>query len=213
MQTELEAKWLDIDHDEFRKKLIQLGAKPVRPKTDMTRVVFDPPGCDSTYEWARVRDEGDRITMSYKRTDNRGLTGTKEVCLVVDSFAVAVDFLLATGFRQKAFQETRRETWELDGAEIDLDEWPWLPPFVEIETETETAMLKIATKLDLKMSNAMYGAAGFVYERYYAVSIDDVNAWPEIKFLDTPEWLEKLKRNQDSTDRKTHRADQTRATS
>ena len=194
METELEAKWLDINHDEFREKLVKLGAKQIRPKTDMVRAVFDIPSGKSNKEWVRVRDEGDQITMSYKRNEDKSLTGTKEICVVVDDFSKIVDFLIATGFQQKSFQETRRETWVFDGAEIDLDEWPWLPTFIEIETKTEEAMHQIARKLDLDIKNAMHAAVDLVYEKYYAVTPEEVNSWPAIKFSNVPEWLEKVRR-------------------
>jgi adenylate cyclase class 2 len=194
MNTEIEAKWLDIDHDKFREKLKNLGAKQVRPKTDMTRTVFDLPDKNSRREWVRVRDEGDKITLSYKKTEDESLTGTKEICVEVDDFDNTVAFLTATSFRQKSFQETRRETWELDGAEIDLDEWPWLPPFVEIETKTEVEMQKIAEKLDLSLTDAMHASVDLVYQKYYDVSTEDINKWPEARFGDVPEWLEKTRK-------------------
>jgi adenylate cyclase class 2 len=193
MNTEIEAKWLDLDHDEIRAKLQKLGAKQVREKTDMTRAVFDLPK-PSLNEWVRVRDEGNQITMSYKIHDDSSLTGTREICLTVDNFANAVDFLRALGLSQKAFQETRRETWSLDGAEIDLDEWPWLPPFIEIEAESTEQVENIARKLGLAMNDSVSGAADAVYAKYYQVDTNDVNQWPEIKFGPVPDWLEKVRR-------------------
>ncbi|MDR2063369.1 MAG: MBL fold metallo-hydrolase [Candidatus Nomurabacteria bacterium] len=142
----------------------------------------------------RVRDESDRVTMSYKQTADDSLTGTKEICLVVDDYDKAVDFLKQIGMVQKSTEETRRESWTLDGAEIELDEWPWLPAFVEVETENEADMGKIADKLGLKMSEAMHGSVDIVYEKYYAVTCDEVNAWPEIRFGAVPEWLERKRR-------------------
>ena len=194
MKTEIEAKWLNIDHDELRKKLIKLGAKQVRPKTDMTRTTFDLPNEKSTGEWVRVRNEGDKITLSYKRNDGQSLTGTKEICLIVDNYQSAIDFLNTTGFRQKSFQETRRETWILDGAEIDLDEWPWLPTFIEIETKSEADMKKIIKKLELDMKDAMYSSADLVYQKYYDVTTEEVNQWTNIRFSAVPKRLKKVRR-------------------
>ena len=196
MNTEIEAKWLGIDHDEFREKLIKLGAKQICPKTDMVRTVFDLPGKDSNKdkEWARVRDEGDKVTMSYKRTDDRNLAGTKEICLEVDSYENAVEFMSAMGCRQKSIEETRRETWELDGAEIDLDEWPWLPPFIEIETKDEASMPVVAAKLGLDVQDAMCSSADLVYAYYYDVTPEEVNnhqgIWKEMRFSPVPKELE-----------------------
>ncbi len=197
MDIELEAKWLDINHFKLREKLKVLGALQVRPLTNMVRAVFD----DATGSmglrggWVRVRDEGDKITMSYKQVDDISLTGTKEINLVVDDFNKAVAFLKCIGLRQKSLQETKRESWILDGAEIDLDEWPWLPPFVEVEAQDEKTLINVARKLELNMEEAMHGSVDFVYEKYYDVTCEDVNSWEEIKFADgsIPEWLENKK--------------------
>jgi adenylate cyclase class 2 len=191
VQTEIEAKWLEIDHDEFRAKLKELGARQTRSLTQMVRAVFDfvDKPLSKKGGWVRVRDEGDKITLSYKQVDNKSLTGTKEVCLAVDDFGKAGEFLSQLGLRQKSIQETRRESWELDGAEIELDEWPWLPPFVEIEAKSEESMGKSAAKLGLDMSSAMHGSVDFVYEQYYNVTCDEVNNSSGVKFSEMPAWL------------------------
>ena len=83
----------------------------------MRRYTFD----DSRNEmsgkggWARVRDEGDKVTMSYKQLNDRGLHGTHETTLVVDDFERAKEFLEDLGFVVKAYQETKRELWKLGG--------------------------------------------------------------------------------------------------
>ena len=194
MEVEIEAKWLDVNHDAFRELLVSLGAIQVKKQTDMVRATFDLPGRRSNQEWVRVRDEGDKITLSYKRHDNHGLTGTKEIILKVGDFAGMVEFLEATGFRKKSLQETRRESWTLDGAEIELDEWPWLPTFVEVETKTELEMLQIIKKLGLDLNNAMYSSVDLVYARYYDVTPEEVNEWPDIRFSEVPRWLEEKRR-------------------
>ena len=85
MDVELEAKWLNIDHDKMRARLLELGAELAHEERLMTRRVFD--FADKQLEkvggWVRVRNEGDKITMSYKQLSDRSLQGTKEVNLVV----------------------------------------------------------------------------------------------------------------------------------
>jgi len=194
MTPEIEAKWLNIDHDEIRAKLQKLGAEQTRPKTDMTRAVFEDAAgkMQKKRQWVRVRDEGGQITMSLKQTFDESLCGTHEVCLNVDNFARAVEFLEQIGLVQKAFQETRRESWTLDDAEIDLDEWPWLPPFVEIEAASEEIVARVAEKLGLNMADGQPAAVDSVYAAYYDVTPADVNSWPEIRFTENvPGWLEK----------------------
>ena len=197
MTPEIEAKFLDIDHAKFRAKLRELGAVRTKKPTLMTRAVFEDATGEMTARggWAHVRDEGNQITMSYKQTNNFSLTGTSEICLKVDNFANAVEFLKNIGLKQKSFQETRRESWTLDGAEIDLDEWPWLPSFIEIEAPDEKIFASVAKKLGLNLANSLSAAVDRVYAKYYDVDFAEVNSWPEIKFTkNVPEWLAKKRR-------------------
>ena len=70
MQTEIEAKFLNIDVEKIRAKLQELGAVLQYPERLMKRKTFDFKE-KSLYEekaWVRVRDEGDKkITLSYKK--------------------------------------------------------------------------------------------------------------------------------------------------
>src|SRR3990167_10294135 len=85
----------------------------------MRRCVFDYP--DSRLKdiggWIRVRDEGDKVTFSYKQLNDRTLHGTKEIEVTVGDFEKTVDLLTAIGLAQKAYQETKREKWTLSKCE------------------------------------------------------------------------------------------------
>lgn len=191
MKTEIEAKWLGIDHEQMAKKIENLGGKLVLEKTPMIRTIFDTGKKGS---FIRVRDEHDKITLTYKRVDDEtSLIGTKEICFEVSSYDDAVEFIKTLGFEQKSIEETRREIWELDSAEISLDEWPWLPPFMEIETPDEETMKNVVSKLGLKIEDAMYASADYVYARYYDVTPDEViehqDCWKEIRFGEVPKEL------------------------
>jgi len=188
---EVEAKFI-ASHAQVRKKLQALGGKLVKPMRQMTRQNADIPGRAGDGSWLRVRDEGDgNVTMSYKCVGQRTLSGTSEICLQVDNFDNAVAFLKECNIITRNVQQTRRESWELDGAEVDLDEWPWVPPFVEIEAKDEETVLSVARKLGLDVTDAIYGSVEPLYQRYYDVTEDEVNSWPEIIFSPVPAWLEK----------------------
>jgi len=193
MQTEIEAKFTNIDKEEIRKKLEQLGSDLIHKERLMKRRVFDFPDA-RLYKiggWVRVRDEGDKITLSYKQLNDRTLHGTQEVNLVIDDFANGCRFIECLGLNEKAYQETKRESWKLGDVEIEIDEWPWSPPFMEIEGPTEEKVKNIATQLGFDWSTALYGSVEIVYQKYYDVTEEDVDSWPEIIFTPVPDWLEK----------------------
>lgn len=192
MQTEIEAKFLDVNHDEVREKLKSLGAKQEQPLREMRRKNFD--FADKRLEkvggWIRVRDEGDKITLAYKQLDHRGLDGTKEVSVDVSSFEDTCALLERTGLEQQSYQETKRESWVLDGVQIELDEWPWIKPFIEIEAPDENQLHAVAEKLGFDMKDAVHGSVEIAYQAEYDVTEEEVDHWDEILFTPVPEWLE-----------------------
>lgn len=196
MQTEIEAKWLDIDHDEFRQRLVTAGATCAHTERQMSRKVFDYPD-DRLHDiggWVRVRDEGDKVTLSYKQLNDRSLHGTKEVTVVVDDFATTCLFLESIGLESKSYQETKRESWRLGDAEIELDTWPWIPTFVEIEAKSEADLRQIAKRLGLQMQDALHGSVETAYQAVYDVTEAEIDAWQEIRFSPVPDWLLAKKR-------------------
>ncbi len=188
METEIEAKFLDVDPEEIRRQLRDLDAVLVHPEVLMKRKVFDHP-TNKQSDWLRVRDEGDRVTMSYKKVIDRTVHGTKEITIEVSDFDNACAILAAAQLRSAAYQETRRETWRLDDVEIMIDTWPWIPTFVEIEAPSEETLKSAAKKLGLEWGGALFGSVEPAYQRYYDVTEKEIDSWPEIVFSPVPDWL------------------------
>ena len=163
----------------------------------MRRRNYDFPGggLEDKLAWVRIRDEGDKVTMSYKQNQNDGLHGTVEVNVGVDNFDSSSAFLEATGMKQKSYQETKRETWMLDDVEVTIDTWPWIPPFVELEGKSEHEVKDVARKLGFDWSDALHGSVATVYQMHYDVAADEVNAWDVITFQPVPAWLDKSRRS------------------
>ena len=191
MKAEIEAKFLNIDKENIRKLLKNIGAELVQPERMMERAVFDSPNAN---EYFRVRNEGNQITMSFKRCDDRSIEGMKEICLTVDNYNNAIELLTHAIGAPKAQQETYRESWIKDGVEIDIDTWPWVPSFIEIEGPSSEAVENLANALGFKMEDAEYGSVEIVYQQIFDVTEDEINYMPEIKFTDIPEWLEARRR-------------------
>lgn len=187
MKNEIEAQFLDIDKEAMRVKLKEIGAKLEKPEVLMRRVVF----YTGEHSFARVRDEGDKIIMTYKNiSDKNSILGTKEVNVEASSYDDAILFLRGCGLEIKARQETRREIWKFDEVEICIDTWPWIPTFMEVEGPTEESVWEVAKKLGFGKDQAKFGSVDTTYQRYYGVDPDIVNLHtPEILFdIEPPEW-------------------------
>lgn len=185
MQIEYEATYTNIDKDEIRDRLKKAGALLVKPEVLQTRIVFHlPEGHVKAGGWARVRNEGDKITMSVKQSvDNGKIDEQFETCLEVSNFDEAVKLLEFLGCRRKAYQETKRELWTLCETEITIDEWPFLEPFVEIEGGSEDVVKNVSEKLNFDYTKAYFGPVGGIYSQKYGLPADIFNnQTPKIVF-------------------------------
>lgn len=191
MQTEIEAKWLAINPTDIRQGLKSAGATLIAPERTMIRRNFDYPGMrlEKVGGWVRVRNEGDKITLSYKQLNDRTVHGTKEVNVVVSDFDDTCNFLEAIGLKQTSIQETKRESWKLGDTEIEIDTWPWIPTFIEIEAKSEDELFRVAELLGLPRTEALHGSVEIAYQAVYDVSEAEIDGWEEIRFIDTPDWL------------------------
>ena len=68
MKPEIEATFLEVDHDVLRKRLQTLGGTCERPLFTMSRTVYDYPDLrlDKNRSWLRVRKEGGKTTTAFK---------------------------------------------------------------------------------------------------------------------------------------------------
>ena len=188
MKPEIEAKFLDIDHETMRVKLKELGANCAHPMRITKRKNYDFPDHRLDKEkrgWVRLRDSGDKLTLSYKQLNSREFDGTHEVTVEVDDLDAADAFLRAVGLVQENYQETKRESWTLDGCEIELDEWPWIRPFLEIEGADEQSVKDCAAKLGLDWSKVYHGSVEVAYQAEYDVDERTIDLTPRITF-ETP---------------------------
>lgn len=187
MNKEIEAKFLNINHDEIREKLSSLGAVLEQPMRIMRRVVIHSPDMTKKNAFVRVRDEGHRTTITYKQFDEDSIDGAKEYEIQVDDFDTAVSLLAASGLKYDTFQETKRENWKLGDTEIMLDEWPWLNPYIEIESRDESNVKDLALKLGFDWKDAVFGGVANAYQKQYPHiderGKDEINQrWSTIKF-------------------------------
>ena len=189
MEIEYEAVFTNIEPDSFRAVLTSAGAELARAEYMQTRSAFNLPDSVVTHKgWARVRDEGDKITMSVKSIEGEGIESQKESCVTVDSYDQAESLLTQLGCDKKAYQETKRELWMLDGVEVTIDTWPFLEPFVEVEGSSEAVVKAVAEKLGFDWAAAKFCAVDTLYSEKYDISTDQINNHtPEILFdMDNP---------------------------
>lgn len=184
MNTEIEVKVLHVNHDEVRRRLLAIGAVCVEPMRLMRRVTFDNLAMKAKNGWIRVRDEGDKITMGYKQTDSLNIDGTKEIETTVGDFDAAVAIFKQLEIDGGSFQESKRESWRLGDTQIELDEWPWLDPYIEVEAPTEELVREVVAKLGFDITKAVSGDVMAAYREQYPHigAKDTVGNLAEVRF-------------------------------
>lgn len=171
--TEFEAKFYPVNKEEYRKKLQSIGAKLSIPERKMIRFVGDIFANPSFHKnnYIRVRDEGSEIRVSYKTTTDQSgkLTDQKEIDVTVSDFNKMVKILELAGITFNKKQETLREEWEFNGANITIDTWPGLSTYSEIEAESEEKVKKIAILLDFNWDKKIITTAFEIFQKTYGL--------------------------------------------
>ncbi|HCA88115.1 MAG TPA: adenylyl cyclase [Streptomyces sp.] len=163
-QHEYEAKFLNIDVSAVREQLRAAGAQQTFERTMFTRLIFENDAVQGE-QWLRLRDEGGKTTLTLKQvSDASTIKGTTEIEVEVNDLGKTAELLGALGLRQVRYQQNYREEWQLGDINYDLDTWPDLPTFIEIEGPSEEAVRKAVTALGFDYEEARYGSIDLIYK-------------------------------------------------
>ncbi len=173
---EYEGKILDIDPVAVERVILDKGGQKLGEKF-MRRYVYDITPSDQS-QWIRLRDTAGETTLTVKQITSDAIDGTHEIEVGVDDFAATNALLGMLGFNPKSYQENRRTSFFLDGAQVEIDAWPQIPPYLEIEAGSKHEVVRVAfllgyTEADLTGKNAI-----MIYARYGI----DLNTVPELRF-------------------------------
>lgn len=186
MQQEIEAKFLNVDHDVIRTKLMKAGATLEHPMRLMRRVMLDYPDhrfqVSNQSKRLRIRDEGDKVTVTFKESNESNYA--HEVETIVSSFEEMCDVFKAIGFGTYSYQESKRETWQYSNVEVVLDEWPWLETYIEIEGPDEVSIQLAAKDLGFNWEDAEFGSVDSAYRIQYKkmTETESIGNVAEVKF-------------------------------
>jgi adenylate cyclase, class 2 len=82
------------------------------------------------------------------------------------------------GFTAKSYQENSRISYMLDGAHLEIDTWPQIPPYLEIEAESTSEVIRIAELLGYAEEELTGENTIKIYARYGL----DINTIPTLRF-------------------------------
>lgn len=177
MKTEYEVRILEIDKEQIENKLIELGAKKI-DEFHQKRYVYDLNPAEKG-KWIRLRTNGIKTTLTYKDIISNTIDGTKEVEVGVNDFEKTNMLLEKIGFRYRSYQENKRIQYFLNDIEIDIDSWPMIPPYLEIEGPDEESVLEMLERLNLNQEKVTFLNCDDIYNDIYNININDIK---ELKF-------------------------------
>ena len=183
---EIEVKFLNIDPVSIKKKLEIIGAKKIFEKLYKRRI-FDYPDLrlHKKGAWVRLRNEGEKVTLAYKeRIGMKTFDGKtnddsmEEIEIEVSNFEKTAELLKRMGFTEKFYEENRRIRYQLNDIEFDIDFWPQLEPYLEIEASSWEKIDEAINLLKLNRDDKKIFSTTQIYK---LKGIDDID-YKEITF-------------------------------
>ncbi len=125
-------------------------------------------------KWVRVRQTNGSTTITIKHILNPDIQKDKpdtmqsvmETEMEVPSIEEANAILEQLGFAYRNYQEKNRETYYVDGVEVDIDSWPLIPTYVEIENDSLELIRSTVEKLGLQNHEVVSCNTADVYKKY-----------------------------------------------
>jgi adenylate cyclase class 2 len=170
MAVEIEAKMRVDDLAAVRERLRNAGARRTGEVVE-ENIFFDAPdhalrSAGSGLRLRRNRDVTsgkDHFVLTFKGPRQASeLKVREEIETAIRSRDAMIAILARLGYRQELSFEKRRETWELSGCHVELDELPQIGRFVEIEGPDEATVIRVRESLGL-------GDAQLIKEPYVAM--------------------------------------------
>jgi adenylate cyclase, class 2 len=154
---ELEAKFYLSHLDRIITRLEDLQAPVIQARLLETNLRFDLPDASLRAKGHVLRlrrDTKARLTFKGASQKHSGVLDRQEIEFVVEDFEKARQFLEALGYRKSGYYEKYRATYELDDAQMMLDELPY-GNFLEIEAGTLEQIQAAAARLHLNWNAAI----------------------------------------------------------
>ena len=166
MATEIEARLLGVDVPALEARLRAAGAE--RTEDGLFReVLFHLAGTRDVNGYVRVRDDGTRVILTYKRRRvDAALRRADEIEVIADDFDRAVALLDGAGLTRMQYREKRRTSYRLGDATISLDRYPGIPPYAEVEAPTDESVRQACRAIGLDPGAHFSGGVNEVYAHY-----------------------------------------------
>ena len=132
-------------------------------------------------KWIRLRQNNKKIELTSKHIiekSNKKFQEVHEVEINVSDFNETNLFLESIGISKRSYQEKIRYSYIYKDAEIEIDIWPIIDPYLEIECDNDDTINEIIDKLNLKDKKIV----SINTEELYKEKGIDIKTISELKF-------------------------------
>jgi adenylate cyclase class 2 len=180
MSQEIETKVLGVDPQAIKEKLSALGAEKILDTTltvDWFRTAGSKEGDDQWYLRSRTTSDG-KTEVTWKGLSQvLGASRThKEVNIKVDDAAKVADLFAEINLEHYAHQEKKRTSWVYKDWHFDLDTYPNVPQYLEIEGKDEAQIQAAIALLGLEENEKYPGGERLLISEKYGLN------WYEMRF-------------------------------
>jgi adenylate cyclase class 2 len=169
---EIEVRFLEIDKQALIDRLKGLGAEDHGEEL-LEEIIF----YDKDLAWLasgkrlRLRKTSKGLFLSYKNHFSHTVDGTEEIEFMVSDARQAEVFMDRIGFPAYRHQQKWRHSFKLGDVVADIDTWPRVPPYVEIEGPSEGSLKEAAKKLNLDWRDVVLDPPSSVIEDRYHIPV------------------------------------------
>lgn len=142
-------------------------------------------------KWIRLRKTIEKtqdkkiesVTLTVKhilKANETNIQQMQETEIRVNSFEETNELLEKIGFFHRSYQEKKREKYILNEHEIDIDTWPGIPTYFEVEGKDKKDLEEILNILGYSFDDAISCTVDEIYRKIGM----DINNMSELKFED-----------------------------
>lgn len=183
-KRDIEVKVLDIDVRNIEEKLLSLGARKVFDRVITRTLIFDHPilRLRNVGKVLRLRQVGNKVYLSIKAGLEHSPTSpfqkVQDSELEINDFMQGFQMFEGLGFVAFRYQEKLRTGFTAQGGiRIEIDEYPKIPAYLEIEGFNEKDVESFLEKIGYKLSDSVKISATEVL-RHYGMKDVDVIRFP-----------------------------------
>jgi adenylate cyclase class 2 len=180
MAYEIETKVLDINPEEIRKKLLGSGALQIQETTlsvDWYRIKGIKEGEDPWFLRIRSNSDGQHEVTWKAKSDILGTARKhKEINFTIGEPEKLADLFEELGLEWYAHQDKRRTSFKLKDWRMDIDSYPNMPPYLEIEGISEGHIKEAIDLLGLQENSTWAKGERILIQEIYGLD------WYHMKF-------------------------------